>query len=357
MHTLSTMATGATRLRLAALLVLVAAALAATATSATAAQRATEAKAPAPATKQAWARLVAQAKREGEVTLFTTQIPALATAMAEGFQKKYGIKVTINRQVDNVLVTQINAGFNTNRVLADIWVSNSRPYVLGALKNGWVADAVGPRFFDKRFNRTLFARPGKAFVAGTAVLGYGWNKGLYSRGLSGFRDLARPELRGRIGVLQPLSPVAVDFWLWIQERFGRGFITQLAAQQPKKYASTTTMQPALASGEISAGNFIGTNVKDLIAQGAPVGFAMPADAWNTPYYGMILRRAPHPAAAQLLADYMVSAEGQARLAKNSGAVLRGVPDTYYVKPRITKLNQLTPGKVAEFQSWWNSIFN
>jgi iron(III) transport system substrate-binding protein len=356
MRTTSRIANRVTQRRLGALLVLVAALIAAAATSATAAQRGPTATGPKPATKAAWAQLVARAKREGEVTLYTTQIPALVTSMAQGFEKKYGIKVNINRQVDNVLVAQINAGFSANKVQADLWVSNARGYVLGALKNGWVGDAVGPHFFDKRFDRAVFAKPGKAWIAGTAVIGYGWNKGLYSRGLAGFRDLTKPELKGRVGVLQPLSPAAVDFWLWIQERFGRGFITQLAAQQPKVYASTTTMQPALASGEISAGSFIGTNVKDLIAQGAPIGFALPEDAWNTPYYAMILKRAPHSAAAQLLADYMVSAEGQALLAKNSGSVLKGVADTYYVKPRITKLNELTPSKIAAFQSYWNSIF-
>ena len=36
--------------------------------------------------------------------------------------------------------------------LVDLWVNNSKPYVLGALKNGWVADAVGPHFFAKAFD-------------------------------------------------------------------------------------------------------------------------------------------------------------------------------------------------------------
>jgi iron(III) transport system substrate-binding protein len=98
-------------------------------------------------------------------------------------------------------------------------------------------------------------------------------------------------------------------------------------------------------------------VKDLIAQGAPIKFKVPANGWNAPYYAMILARAPHPAAAQLLANYMVSREGQAVVSKNSGAVLKGVPDTTFVKPRIVKLKDLTPQKVAEFQSYWDSLFH
>jgi iron(III) transport system substrate-binding protein len=157
-------------------------------------------------------------------------------------------------------------------------------------------------------------------------------------------------------VLQPLSPVAVDWWLYIQSTLGKSFITKLAAQNPKIYASAVPTQQALASGEISAAAFISTVVRDLIAQGAPIGFGLPKNAWNTPYYGMILKRAPHPAAAQLLADYMISAEGQASISHNVGAVVKKVPSTYYVPPRIPKLTTLTPDKVAAFQAYWKTLF-
>jgi iron(III) transport system substrate-binding protein len=276
--------------------------------------------------------------------------------MAQKFKEKYGISVTVNRQVDNTLLATINADFSSGKHTADLWVSNARPYVLGALENGWVGDARGPSFFAKGFDRNTFAKPGKAWIAATGLIGYGWNKA-YSKGLASFKDLLDPALRGgKIGVLQPLSPAAIDFWYWIQENYGKDFIAKLADQKPRLYASTTTMQPALASGEILAGSFIATNVKDLIAQGAPIEFRLPKNAWNTPYYAMILKQAPHPAAAQLLANYMVSPEGQAVMNHNIGAVLKDVPDTFYVAPRIVKLSELTPKKIADFQASWNALF-
>jgi iron(III) transport system substrate-binding protein len=338
------------------LLPLALAALAVFGSTASAQQKAETAAAPKPYTAKEWTQLVAQAKQEGSVTIYTTQIPALVNDMAQKFKAKYGISVTVNRQVDNTLVTMINADFSSGKHTADLWVSNARPYVLGALENGWVGDARGPSFFSKGFDRATFAKPGKAWIAGTAVLGYGWNKA-YSPGLNSFKDLLNPALRGgKIGVLQPLSPAAVDFWYWIQENFGKDFIAKLAEQKPRLYASTTTMQPALASGEILAGTFIGTNVKDLIAQGAPIEFKLPKNAWNTPYYAMILKQAPHPAAAQLLANYMISPEGQAVMTRNVGAVLDNIPDTYYVPPRVVKLSELTPKKIADFQASWNALF-
>jgi iron(III) transport system substrate-binding protein len=321
-----------------------------------AASEAREAPAPKQYTATEWAQLVTRAKREGTVTLYTTQIPALLAELATAFERKYGIKVTVNRQVDQVLLTQINAGFDSGNVQADVWIANSRPYVLGALKNGWVADARGPHFFDTGFDRKQFAKPGKAWIVGAAILGYGWNTQHHSRGLGSFRDLADASLAGRLGVLRPASPAAVDYWYWIRENLGAGFIERLAALKPRIYVSAIPMQQALASGEIAAGSFITTTVRDLISQGAPIQFKLPAKAWNSPWFAMILKQAPHPAAAQLLADYLASAEGQAVINRNGGAIRKNVRGTDFITPRITKLSELTPQKVTEFQNYWSSLF-
>ncbi len=189
------------------------------------------------------------------------------------------------------------------------------------------------------------------------MLGYGWNTGAYPTGLAGFADLANPGLNGKLGVLQPLSPVAVDWYLWLQEHYGKAFLPKLAALHPHSYPSSVPMQQALTSGEIAAASFLPTTTIDLIAQGAPVKFKIPSHAWNTPYYGMIVKKAPHPAAAQLLADFMLSPEGQAAINHHTGAVLRKIPETSYVIPRVTKLSELTPAKVAAFQAYWNSLFH
>ncbi|HEY3183979.1 MAG TPA: extracellular solute-binding protein [Gaiellaceae bacterium] len=309
-----------------------------------------------PPTAKQWKQLVAKAKQEGSVTIYSVEIPSLLADMAAKFKAKYGISVTVNRQIDNVLVTQVTAEIGTGKVTADLWVANSKGYVLGALKNGWVADNVTPHYYNKAYDRSVFAKPGKAWVVGSAVLGYGWNTRAYSTGLKSFKDLLNPALSGKIGVLQPLSPVAVDWYLWLEEAYGKDFITKLAALKPRIYPSSVPMQQALTSGEISAGSFLPTTTLGLIAQGAPVQFKLPQHPWNTPYYAMILKQAPHPAAAQLLADFLLSPEGQAAINHQTGAVLKNVPETSYVIPRIQRLSKLTPAKVTAFQTYWNSLF-
>ena len=143
--------------------ILAVAALAGTA----AAQRGSTTAAPGPASKAAWNKLVAQAKSEGKVTLYSVQNPAGLQDMANAFKAKYGISVTVNRNVDSVLQTQVNTEIQTKNATADIWVPSQRKLVFGAIQNGWVTAPVGPSFFSKKFDRKTWTF-GKAWIAGTA---------------------------------------------------------------------------------------------------------------------------------------------------------------------------------------------
>src|SRR4051794_33324522 len=114
------------------------------------------AAAPAPSPKplaaKAWSALVAKAKQEGTVTYYSGQSTVSLTPMAAAFEKKYGIKVVINRVLDNVSRAQVNAEITTGKPIADVWELSSRAVTLGALRNGWVVDAVGPHLFARQFD-------------------------------------------------------------------------------------------------------------------------------------------------------------------------------------------------------------
>jgi iron(III) transport system substrate-binding protein len=343
--------------RLALLFALVVAAATA-AVGASAASSAPQATAPKPATKAQWAKIVAAAKREGSVTLYSTQNPTLLQDMAANFKAKYGITVTINRNIDSVLASQVTAEFGSNRHTADIWVAASKPLVLGAIKNGWIVDARGPNLFAKIYDRTTLAKPGKAFIVGTAVLGMGWNTSFFPQGLKDFPDILNSRLKGRIGIPQPTAASFVDWYLWLEATYGKNILNRLAAQEPKIYLSSLPMLQAVASGEIAASPFVPGTALDLRRQGAPINFKLAKgfNTWNAPFWSMVLKNAPHPNAAQLLADYMVTKAGMGAAQRLAGAVIKGIPNTFYVKPRNQKLSELTPQKIAAFQARWKALF-
>jgi iron(III) transport system substrate-binding protein len=317
------------------------------------------AAAPKPYTTQEWNALIARAKREGSVSLYASHLPANLQRVGEAFKSKYGITVNVNRQIDSVLASQVTTEMGSGNVKADIWMQASLPIMLGAIKNKWLADARGPSLFAKAYDRAKFAKPGKAFAVGAAVLGLGWNKTLTTRNITDYPDLlASGVVRGKIGVPEPALPAFVDFYIWLRENYGESYLRRLGATRPKIYASTLPMQQAMTSGEIAAAVLTPATTVDLKEQGAPVDFAIPkkAGAWNAPWHGMILTKAPHPAAAQLLADFLVTRQGQELLNRRYGAVLKNVPGTYYVPLRVQKLSELTPAKIAEFQKSWNAMF-
>jgi iron(III) transport system substrate-binding protein len=312
-----------------------------------------------PYTAAQWKAIVAKAKQEGSVSIYSSQHPVYLQDFANGFKAKYGITVNVNRNVDTVLVTQITAEQGAGNLKADLWVGASKPQVLGALKNGWITDAKGPSLYMSRYDRKLYAKPGKAFAVGAAVLGIAWNTKGFPQGVKDYPGFINQALAGgKIGVPDPkAAPAFVDFYLWLQETYGAGYLARLAALKPKIYISTLPMQQATTSGEIAGDTLAPATTRDLKAQGAPVDFAIPPKgAWNAPWWGMVLTKAPHPNAAQLLADYMLTPEGQGLVHKNYGSVLKGVPGTFYVPLRNQKLSNFTPAKVKAFNDNWDRLF-
>jgi len=320
-----------------------------------------------PASAAKWNALVAAAKREGSVTYYTSHNPLDVANLAQKFQDQYGIKVVINRKVDNDLLTAVNAEMSTGNVSADVWEMTPKRIVLGALKNGWVTDAIGPHFFAKRYNRSKLL-VGKAWIDGAAVGGMAWNTQAYPRGVKDIGDFLNPSLRdgsfkgATIGLPDPrISATTVDWYFWLEKTYGSTILQRLAAMDPKPkiYGSATVIASAIGSGEIVGAPWASAGTVDQLKQnGAPIGYALPnkGNAWSAAWMGMILKRAPHPAAAQVFADYLVTPQAQSLLNHGIGSAYAKVPDTRYAPPRVARANDLAPAKVSAFIDRWSKLF-
>jgi iron(III) transport system substrate-binding protein len=343
--------------------VVVVAALALLASSASGAHRPASVSAPPKAKKATaaeWRALVAKAKQEGSVSIYSVHSPTSLANLAAKFKERYGIAVTINRKADNDLLPQINAEMSSGKLQVDVWDASAKRYVLGALKNGWVGDAVGPEFFKERYNRSKLLI-GKAWIDGAAILGMAWNTQGFPQGVKDIPDFLNPAFaNGKLGVPDPrISPTQVDWYLWLEKTYGKGVIEKFAAMKPKIYSSSLTVTQAVASGEIIGGpEAAGSPIADLKAKGAPIDYklANKGNNWNSAFIGMILKKAPHPAAAQLLANYMLTSEGQAIINQGLGSAYPKVPDTFYSPPRVARANDLSPEKVKAFVDRWTKLF-
>jgi len=314
---------------------------------------------PKPLSAGAWRALVGKAKAEGTVTIYTVGAPANYANLAKRFKEIYGIDVVVNRKVDNDLLSQINAEESTGKAIADVWVPTTKGIVLGALNNKWVVDAEGPNFFNKRFDRSKLMI-GKGWIAGSALLGMAWNTQCFPQGIKDIPDFLNPAFKGKLGMSDPrISNSQVDYYMWLQKTYGNDILAKLAAQKPKIYGSSLTAAQAVASGEIcGAPQAAGSTVLDLKAKGAPIEYklANKGNNWNAAYIGLILKQAPHPAAAQLLANFIISPEGQALHNFGLGALYKDIPGTFYSPPRVPRANDLSPAKVKAFLDQWSALF-
>ncbi len=312
-----------------------------------------------PAKADSWADVIENAKKEGKVMIYSSQDPVRLNEIAVKFKAKYGITMEIYRDVDANLIPKVEAEKSTGKGIADVLAQAGAPWQsLRDSEGGWFVPVAGPAFSASTFNRAAnLSKSGSYFTSTAAILTFGWNTKLFPKGLKDYTDLLDPSLAGgKIGVIDPGGSAAItDFYLYLEEKYGASFIAKLAAQRPRIYVSSLPMKAAVASGEIAAGSFIPPPLEEKLA-GAPIDWGLSDTVWGARFNTAVLKSAPHPNAAQLLSDYLVSEEAQTILAKASGSVYPGIGLMTTDKVRIQNVAKLSQDQVNAFTERWRIMF-
>lgn len=306
----------------------------------------------------AYADLVAAAQEEGGVTIYSSQGLDALNAFGEAFEERYDVPVEVVRGIDTELSSRVETELETGGG-PDLYVSASQPWV--EAHTDAFAEPTSPQLTGAGdYDADTYVHDGNFFEVGAALLTMAWNTSEVDD-LTAYEDLLDPQFAGgKLGVIEPAAPSIVDFYLWMEETFGEEYVEQLAAQEPRIYPSALPIGEALISGEIFASPYAAP-VQLVPAQesGAPVDFAIDErGAWGARYFGMIMNDAEHPNAAQLLADFMVTAEGQQLVVGVASSVLPDVPGALLTNEEVRQqdLDALTPEAVAAYQEKWNSLF-
>ncbi|MGI5216864.1 ABC transporter substrate-binding protein [Nocardia sp. CA-290969] len=307
-----------------------------------------------------WAAVVAAAEEEGSVHLYSTQHPDNLAKLKAAFERKYPrITMEFTRGTDVEINPRIEAEHRTGRGTADVHMTSDPVWTATAAESGqYSVDPVGPSFDDPAYGRDRSFHGNRFFLTSAAVFGLGWNTAALPAGLATPADLLDPALRGRIGVTNPAGFAAVvDQYQFFDRNWDPAFTEKLAAQRPRIYPSALGVAQALNSGEIVATPMVQPLVREQAA-GAPVDWKLPDPAWGTPWYSHIAAAAPHPNAAQVLADFMVTREGQIALSSGYAAAL---PDIEGAVARAQEvpfpdIAALTPDAVTRYQQTWQGRF-
>ncbi|MGD9704983.1 MAG: extracellular solute-binding protein [Acidimicrobiia bacterium] len=307
--------------------------------------------------------LVAEAEAEGSVTVYSSQGQDNLNALAAAFEAEYpGVNVEIVRDVDSTAIARVETERQTGSVTGDFVVSAAPAWVTEKAAEGWFLEPTGPQFTcDTDYDTEAYVHDGGAFEVSAVVFTYMWNTDLYPQGIDSYEGLLDPALSGgKVGIVDPaIAPVLVDFYHWLGDSFGDTYLDDLAAQEPRIYPGAQANQEAVISGEVLASAYVAPvpAVVQAIADGAPVDYGIPEEAWGAKFYGTIIDGAQHPNAAQLFANFMVSAPGQ-ELIHSGGTVLPDIEGALLTNGQVRDidLESQQTDQVAAYMEEWNAKF-
>jgi iron(III) transport system substrate-binding protein len=264
-------------------------------------------------------RLVAQAKKEGTVVLYSTMTLEDATPLLAAFEKKYAIKVNMWRAVNQKLVQRTLAEARAGKLAADAF-EGSGPGLEILHQEGLLEKFYSPAFADippQTFPKHGYYAPDNLLFT---VMGY--NTKLVKREdlPASYADLLAPKWRGKLGIESSNVAWFAAVAKAMGEEQGLAYFQKLSAMAPQVRSGHTLMAELVAAGEIPiALTLYNQAVDKLKEKGAPIDWKPLSPAFGRADGIALARQAQHPHAALLFADFVLSPEGQ-RLIKDRARV-------------------------------------
>jgi iron(III) transport system substrate-binding protein len=258
-------------------------------------------------------RLLEGAKAEGKVLWYTSLAGSSYKELAKGFETKYpGVKVETYRGTSTDIMTRLTAEAQAKQILADV-LETTVPPLTYLRENKLLAPYTSPSL--GKYPASTKENAGKGLIYWAidreTYSGVGYNTNLIPAGAvpKNYNDLLKPELKGKIGfVSNETGARALGAMLKIK---GEEFLKRLKLQEIGLHAvSGRAMADLVVSGEVALSPTIfRDHAIEVKAKGAPVEW-MPMDVVPTNTGGVaLMAQAPHPYAAALMADFLLSPEG------------------------------------------------
>ncbi|MCJ7633769.1 extracellular solute-binding protein [Candidatus Bathyarchaeota archaeon] len=305
------------------------------------------------------------ARDEGKLLVYNSMAPAIVEAYNKAFMKKYPfIEVEYVTGDDNTLMSRFEAERSSGRQIADV-VETAIPALLTKFKNnGWMMQYESPGYAN--FNESVKNEGYWCGIQAVVFLVARNTDYVNDTEIASYADLLNPKYQGKICGVNPLNSAAfLSLWWWINQTMGPEFLTELATQNVIFLSGSTPGREMTASGETWI------NIADSDAQvrhynidlGAPVAPVYPQEGVTSTIRDVFIAdNAPHPNAAKLYMDFMLSEDAAAISAENGysptfiGAAppegVRPLTDIPLWTANYTKYESGTP----DFQALMRSTF-
>jgi iron(III) transport system substrate-binding protein len=271
----------------------------------------------ASAANAADAALIAAAKKEGEVVWYSTQIISqLVRPVTTAFEKKYpGIKVRSTRANATETAVKILNESRAGRPQSDVFDGTTT--VVPLKKEGyvlkWLPDAA------KEYPDDVKDPEGYWIANNLFIITPGFNTSLVPKGTEPktYQDLLNPKWRGKMAwngfpTSSGMGGFVGTVLAEMGDEKGRAYLRELAKQNiaPLRGAAREVLDQVIAGEYAVALQIFNHHAVISAKKGAPVDWIKMEPATGTLSVASIHKNAPHPNAAKLLVDFIISREGQ-----------------------------------------------
>lgn len=283
------------------------------------------------------APLVAQtlrekAEAEGKLMFYATFNAADSKTLIDGFKQVYPkIDAAFYRSTDSALMERILTENRAGQNLWDVVVTTSF-YGHNLKKRGLLAAYDSA---ERKFYRDGYKDPQATWTSSyTNYAAFGYNtRGIPKSGVpKTYADLLKPEWKGQIGMDSRAYEWFGTMLKAMGEEKGLAYMRELAKQTQLR-AGRTLLAQLVAAGEFNGGLTAYSQTFEVLKpSGAPVDWVYLNPVFANIHPTGIAAKAPHPNAARLFIDFVLSKRGQ--------ELVRGmnrIPDRVDVTPIQARL--------------------
>jgi iron(III) transport system substrate-binding protein len=301
--------------------------------------------------------LLDKAKQEAKLSWYTSLAPSESGPLAKAFETKYGIKVEVWRGLSDGVVQRVVTEAKAKRYTMDVVETNgpeveilAREKLLSELYSPYTADL--PAGMVPKHHMWLPSRLNFYVVAfNTSKV----KREDLPKHYEGFID---PKWQGRIGIEATDSEWMGGLVNVLGEPRGMAFFRKLSEMKPDVRKGHILLAQLVAAGEVQVGLTIyNANAQSLKQRGATIDWLPIEPVLARPQGVGVARNAPHPHAAALFADFMLSPSAQELLNE-----MGRPPANRLVKSELNNFKYVltdTDVILDETEKWnglWNRMF-
>ena len=255
-------------------------------------------------------RLLEAARKERTLTFYTSMQTPESGPLSQAFEKKYGIKIQLWRagseQVVQRAITEARGGRN-----AMDFVETNAPEIEALGREQVVAEFFTPYAGDLPEWAVPAHHRWYSDRANLWVVGYNTDKVKRADIPPTYEGFVDPRWKGRIALESSDQDWMYGVIAYLGEQRGMDFFRKLAAMKPEMRNGHALLAELVAAGEVPVGltSYSG-NILSVKKKGGPADWVAVEPIVGRPQAIGVAKNAPHPNAALLFADFVLSPDGQ-----------------------------------------------